>query len=286
MSRIKDKLAGTSTKLADRQSPITDHPVQNDLPEGMLLRIDLTDINPDPDQPRKSFDEDHLNELAESIRQNGVLQPVIIRRGSDGKIWLVAGERRYRAAKIANIGQIPAIVTTGNPAEIALIENIQREDLKPIEEAEAFDRMMKEHSYTQEQLAAIVGKARSTVAEVLTLNRLPEEIKEDCRRADTPKRVLIEIAKRNNIEEMIKLYRQVKAGLLDGSSIRKITRPGAGSTHNSPSQIALRKLQDFKKTITKLDATTLNTDEHSFLLQEWKETYQIMNALLDFPKQE
>lgn len=285
MSKLTDKLAGTSTKLADRQKPAADHPVQNDLPEGMLLKIDLADINPDPDQPRKNFDENHLQELAESIRQNGVLQPVIIRRGSDGKIWLVAGERRYRASKIANLDQIPAIVTKGNPSEIALIENIQREDLKPIEEAEAFDRMMREHSYTQEQLATIVGKARSTVAEVLTLNRLPEEIKEDCRRADTPKRVLIEIAKRENSKEMIKLYRQVKDGLLDGSTIRNITRKGADRDHNSPPQIALRKLQDFKKTIKRLDAASLNTEEHTVLWQEWNETYQLMNVLLNFPQQ-
>ena len=143
-----------------------------------VMNLGIEEIRPDRAQPRRHFDETHIEELAESIRSKGVLLPLIVRRDGEGYV-LVAGERRWRAAQKAGLRELPVMVreVTGKEAfEIALIENIQREDLNPIEEAGAYRRLIEEHGLTQEELAARVGKDRSTVANALRLLRLPEAI--------------------------------------------------------------------------------------------------------------
>ena len=143
-----------------------------------VMNLGIEEIRPNRHQPRRHFDEGHIEELAESIRSKGVLLPLIVRRANDGYV-LVAGERRWRAAQKAGLRELPVMVreVTGKEAfEIALIENIQREDLNPIEEAGAYRRLIEEHGLTQEELAARVGKDRSTVANALRLLRLPEPI--------------------------------------------------------------------------------------------------------------
>ena len=143
-----------------------------------VMNLGIEEIRPDRSQPRRHFDEAHIEELAESIRSKGVLLPLIVRRDSEGYV-LVAGERRWRAAQKAGLRELPVMVreVSGKEAfEIALIENIQREDLNPIEEAGAYRRLIEEHGLTQEELAARVGKDRSTVANALRLLRLPEAI--------------------------------------------------------------------------------------------------------------
>jgi ParB family transcriptional regulator, chromosome partitioning protein len=145
-----------------------------------VMNLGIEEIRPDRSQPRRHFDEAHIEELAESIRSKGVLLPLIVRRDSEGYV-LVAGERRWRAAQKAGLREVPVMVreVTGKEAfEIALIENIQREDLNPIEEAGAFKRLIEEHGLTQEELAARVGKDRSTVANALRLLRLPDAIQQ------------------------------------------------------------------------------------------------------------
>jgi ParB family chromosome partitioning protein len=145
-----------------------------------VLTLGIEEIRPNRGQPRRHFDEAHIEELAESIRSKGVLLPLIVRRVPDGYV-LVAGERRWRAAQKAGLRELPAMireVTEKEAFEIALIENIQREDLNPVEEAEAFKRLIEEHGLTQEELAARVGKDRSTVANALRLLRLPDAIKQ------------------------------------------------------------------------------------------------------------
>lgn len=146
-----------------------------------ILQIEIDRILPGREQPRKRFDETALKELSASIRERGVLQPIIVSRTGDGTFSLIAGERRWRAAALAGLKKIPAIiknVASKDSLEIALIENIQREDLNPVETAEAFDRLMKEFSMTQEALADRVGKERATVANYLRLLKLPDEIKD------------------------------------------------------------------------------------------------------------
>jgi len=143
----------------------------------------LNQISPNKHQPRMMFDQDELEELAESIAQNGVIQPLIVSRISKKKFELVAGERRFRASKIAGLKTVPVVVKEGvdedQLLEFALIENIQRTDLNALEEAEAYRKLIDHFGLTQEETAAKVGKKRSTVANALRLLQLPEYIKED-----------------------------------------------------------------------------------------------------------
>jgi ParB family chromosome partitioning protein len=145
-----------------------------------IIQIELKRINPGEEQPRKVFRDDALKELAASIKQKGVLQPVLVNRKKDGSFSLIAGERRVRASKIAGLKRIPAIVKNLDPEdtlEVSLIENIQREDLGPIETAQAFQRLLKQFGLTQEKLSEKVGKERATVANYLRLLKLPQEIR-------------------------------------------------------------------------------------------------------------
>lgn len=144
------------------------------------IDIDIQRIVPGGEQPRKVFKDEPLRELAASIKEKGVLQPVLVARQDSGTFRLIAGERRLRAAQMAGLKKIPAIVRQAGPEdslEIALIENIQREDLGPIETAQAFQRLMKQFHLTQENLSEKVGKERATIANYLRLLKLPEEIK-------------------------------------------------------------------------------------------------------------
>ncbi|MFO7151996.1 MAG: ParB/RepB/Spo0J family partition protein [Bacillota bacterium] len=148
--------------------------------EKNVQEIEIDKIRPNDRQPRKNFDEEKIKELASSIKEHGVLQPVILRKISGG-YELVAGERRWRAAKLAGIKKIPAVVkdlTDAEVMQIALIENLQREDLTPLEEALAYKKLMEEFGMTQEELATRIGKSRSQIANTVRLLNLEEEIQE------------------------------------------------------------------------------------------------------------
>lgn len=144
-------------------------------PEAVLS---ISEIVRNPNQPRKTFDEDKLAELADSIRQNGVLQPILVRRKGQ-KYEIVAGERRYQASKLAGLKEIPAVVREiddGKVFQLALIENLQRSDLSPIEEAKGYKQLLTSRSLTQEELAKILSKSRSAIANTLRLMDLPVEV--------------------------------------------------------------------------------------------------------------
>lgn len=141
--------------------------------------LEISKITPHPDQPRRHFDAAALDELAESIATRGVIQPIVVRPAAEGRYQIVAGERRWRAAQKAQLHRIPAIVRDFSEAEtleIALVENIQREDLNPIEEAQAYRRLIDQFDHSQEALARIVGKSRSHVANLMRLLDLPEDV--------------------------------------------------------------------------------------------------------------
>lgn len=150
--------------------------------EGESLRdIDIDRILPNTQQPRKHFDEAGLNELTESIRAHGVIQPIVVQPLQDNFYQLIAGERRWRAAQRAGLMKIPAVVRetgTQTSLEIALIENLQREDLSPIEEAHAYQKLLLDFGLTQEEVAQRVGKNRATIANTLRLLRLPPEVQQ------------------------------------------------------------------------------------------------------------
>ena len=143
------------------------------------MDVPLGDLRASPHQPRKTFDPDGLRELADSIAQHGLLQPITVLRDpkDKNKFVVIAGERRFRAHALLERPAIPAMITTGNADEIALIENLQREDLTPLKEAEALERLQKKYGYIQEELAKAIGKARSTVTNLLKLTSLPPKIK-------------------------------------------------------------------------------------------------------------
>lgn len=160
-------------------SLFADNSVEEINPSVNKLRI--MEIEPNHDQPRKDFDEKSLSELAESIEQHGVLQPLVVRPLANGSYQLVAGERRWRAARIAGLTEVPVVIkelTDEEVIEIAMIENLQREDLNPLEEALGYRYMMDELNITQEQAAEKVGKSRPAVANALRLLKLPNEIQD------------------------------------------------------------------------------------------------------------
>ena len=147
--------------------------------EDRILKLKISLVDPKRDQPRKYFDKDALEELSASIAENGLLQPILVREYGDGRYQIIAGERRFRASKLAGLTEIPAIVLEKDDrkaAQIALIENIQREDLNPLEEALAYKSLAEEYDMTQEELSLKVGKSRSAIANMLRLLDLPDEI--------------------------------------------------------------------------------------------------------------
>jgi ParB family chromosome partitioning protein len=149
--------------------------------EGEILKIDVNKVRPNPFQPRRTFDEESLNSLAESIKRSGVLQPILVIKLDDENYQLIAGERRLRASKIAGAAEIPAIVTEmsrEDQLEVAIIENIQRENLNPLDEAAAYKRLLDEFNHTQEELSEILGKSRSHITNMLRLLTLPDDIKD------------------------------------------------------------------------------------------------------------
>ncbi len=148
---------------------------------GGVIEININDIDPNREQPRKIFSGDKLAALAESLKDYGMVQPIIV-KGEKGRYRIIAGERRWRAAKLAGFKKVPVVikdVSDSSAMEIALIENIQRQDLNPIEEAEAYERLIDEHKLTQERLSKMVGKSRPAIANSLRILKADEEIKAD-----------------------------------------------------------------------------------------------------------
>jgi ParB family chromosome partitioning protein len=148
---------------------------------GGLRIVAIEDVHPSREQPRKMFDDARIDELAASIRAQGVIQPLVVRQREAGGYELIAGERRWRAAQRAGLHEVPAVIRDVAPTrafEMAMVENLQREDLNPIEEAAGYQRLISEMGYTQESLAARVGKDRTTITNSLRLLRLPEEVRD------------------------------------------------------------------------------------------------------------
>jgi ParB family chromosome partitioning protein len=281
MPSLRDKLADKKTKLSKDRERIADHPASlDDYQDGGFYNVEVEAILPNPDQPRQFFDPEALDELSESVRQKGVLQPILIRRDEEGKIILVAGERRLRAAKKAGLENIPTILTKGNPVEISIIENLQRENLKPIEEAEALARMMGEYKYTQKKLAKAIGKSQPTISEALSLNRLPEEIKREYRRADISRRLLVEIAKQKTPKDMLKLFRKAKEGNLKSDEVRGLARNDGGQKQRTPAVLATVKARGLTRSLEKLDLGTAGEGEKEGLLKELGELGRTIEEIL------
>lgn len=250
-----------------------------------VWQILLSDISPNPDQPRRNFKEAELNELAESIREHGVLQPILVSEKSDGGYLLIAGERRYRASKLLNLPTIPALVKEfkdEQKLEIALIENIQRSELNSLEEAFAYQRLTEEFGLTQEEVATKVGRSRSAIANTIRLLTLPEEVQKaliDGRISAGQARALLGIDEQKNQLEMLQSMLGEKISVRDLE--KKVRQKKGIVTHRDPNvayiEEELRGKLGTKVTVTKKgEAGTITI--HFFSKEELEE---IIRKILD-----
>jgi ParB family transcriptional regulator, chromosome partitioning protein len=208
----------------------------------MLAAIPIEQIHPNANQPRRFIDPQGLDELTESVRARGVLQPIIVKRDAEG-FMIMAGERRYRAAQRAGLRVLPAIVRDDDPNEIALIENLQREDLTALEEAEGLGAMVARYGYTHQALAQLLHKSRPYVSNMLVLTRLPAEVKAEVHRYPSISReILMAIARQGSETDMLKLWRRVKLANLSVHKFRASRRADDTSAAAGEVMAAARRL--------------------------------------------
>jgi ParB family chromosome partitioning protein len=191
--------------------------------DGFGVMVRVTQISSNRDQPRTNLGD--LADLVASIRRHGVLEPLLVRQRSDGGHELISGERRFHAAMMAGLDEVPCVeleIKDQEALEIALIENLQRKDLTPFEEADGFTTLIDTYSYTHEEVAAAVGRSRVTVTETLKLLVIPPEIRDACRHADiTAKGMLLEIARAGDAESMLVLVQEIVEERLDRAELRR-----------------------------------------------------------------
>jgi ParB family chromosome partitioning protein len=197
--------------------------------ESFGVMIQVTRISSNRDQPRSNLGS--LEDLVDSIRRHGVLEPLLVRQRPDGPGYeLISGERRFHAALMAGLHEVPCIeleIDDHQALEIALIENLQRKDLSPFEEAEGFATLIESYDYTHEDVAAAVGRSRVTITEALKLLDIPPEVREACRHADIrAKSTLLEIARAPDVDAMLELVRQIVEERIDRAELRRRRQGG------------------------------------------------------------
>jgi ParB family transcriptional regulator, chromosome partitioning protein len=248
-----------------------------------VIDVSLSACRRNPNQPRKVFDEPSLRELAASIEQHGLLQPITVKRDPKNKqgFVIVAGERRFRALELLGRETIPAVVTSGKTDEIALIENLQREDLNPLEEAQALQKLKEKYGYTHEELGQAVGKARTTITNLLKLNDLPKKIKDECLTSNIASRsLLLELTRIDNPKKQLSLWKEAKER---GVTIReaRLRQQGKEQQLASDSQ---RTVTMAKRLVTDLErlannAATLDKDKYEDLLDVYKRFVAIIEKI-------
>lgn len=234
----------------------------SDSGEGTIT-LRMSDIEPNRNQPRQQFDDGSIAELADSIRQHGLIQPIVV-RPVGANYQIVAGERRWRACRMLGLSEVSAIIkdfTDEETAQIALIENIQREDLNPIEEAQAYRSLMDEYGMTQEQLSKTVGKSRSAIANSVRLLNLPDTLVEMLKKREISVGQAKAIAAVEKEEDMVSLAKDAAAGKITVRGIEKIA--AKGNSENVPEDKKGTKSPAEKKEISK-EAVETATAENSF----------------------
>ncbi|BCN87400.1 ParB/RepB/Spo0J family partition protein [Staphylococcus argenteus] len=229
-----------------------------------IKQIDITEIKPNPYQPRKTFDENHLNDLADSIKQYGILQPIVLRKTVHG-YYIVVGERRFRASKIAGLKHVSAIIkelTDEDMMELAVIENLQREDLNAIEEAESYQRLMTDLKITQQEVAKRLSKSRPYIANMLRLLHLPKKISDmvkDGRLTSAHGRTLLAI---KDEQQMLKLARKV---VKEKWSVRFLEN----------------YINEMKKMTSKLETSNVDVSKPKFIKQQERQLREQYGTKVD-----
>ena len=256
-----------------------------------LIELDIDRVHPNPDQPRRHFDEEQLRDLAASIERHGLKQPVLVQEIGDGDYRLVAGERRLRACALTGRRTIFAIVTDGDPDELALIENIQRVDLDALELARAFSRLIERHEYTHEALGHVIGRSQAEVTRTLSLLRLPAGILDEfeTRYRGVSKSILTEIAAVEEEAIQQRLWDLIK----DGGTVKALreakrmqapssrTEPKAPAPPPAPPMVRLvEAAQRIARDFAAVDVRDLRDHRSRLNDSEWAELRRL-HALLD-----
>jgi ParB family transcriptional regulator, chromosome partitioning protein len=254
--RIHRPAAATALLAARARDPLFD--LAETLPR--LVELDVAAIQPNPAQPRQVVGEPALAELAESIERHGLLQPIVVKPEGQGYV-LVAGQRRLLAHRRLGRERIPALLTSGRPDELALIENLQREDLVPLDEAEALAALKDRYGYSQDELARVLAKAKSTISELLSLNDLPDEVKAKVRDNARPvaKSFLIELARLPDVGSQLTLWQALehKPTVRAARAAKKVPIAGARTANDLVTLAALRLLER----LDRIEHETLQHDE-------------------------
>ena len=244
-----------------------------------LALIPLANLSANPDQPRKRFDEEGIRDLAASIQDRGVIQPVIVKRTGSDTYQLLAGERRFRAAGVAGLAVIPAIVRDkDDPLEIALIENLQREDLTPLEEAEAVAGLVERHGYSHRELAEVLGKSRPYVSNLLALTRLPDRVKAEIH-AEGPqvsRELLMGVARSDSVEAAEALWDRLKLNLM---SVRRFRQERAESpTERSVAREVILASRRLNRALKRLDEAgqSVEDQERDSLIRALRKTQRLL----------
>lgn len=213
-----------------------------------LTEIDINKIEPNASQPRKKFNEDSLQELADSIKQHGLIEPLIVQESKNGFYEIIAGERRWRASRMAGVKQVPVVIkeySSREVVEIALIENIQREDLNPIEEANAYKRLIEEFELKQDEVAESVGKSRTAITNYLRLLKLDERVQEmlvDEKIKNGHARALISLPKEQQYDAAVKVFDENLSARETESYVKKLLK---GDTDTKPKKQSLENQAEF-----------------------------------------
>lgn len=248
----------------------------------------IKEIRANPYQPRKEFDEASLNELANSIKENGVFQPILVRRSSVG-YELVAGERRLRASKLAGLKNIPAIIVDFNDQqmmEISLLENIQRKDLTPIEQANAYNQLIEKLNYTQDQLAKRIGKSRSNVTNLLRLLNLPPEVQKLVNNGKLSYGHARALLSLSDEDKMIKLAKESIAQDLSVRQLEKLCSPATRSKKPATTKKKDLFVEDVENRLSRKYGTKVEIQNKSIVIkynntEDLNRILEIMNVIED-----
>ena len=248
-----------------------------------LYQVPLAELQPDPAQPRKYMDPVALDEMTASIGQVGIIQPVVCRQDpATGLVYVVAGERRCAAARKAGLPTVPAVFIDGNNyAEIALVENLLRQDLNPVEEAEALQRLMDAHAYKQDQLVEIIGKSKATISEALSLNRLPQAIRDECRQDPAvPKNVLVEIARKKQERSMLTKFKQYREKQAKAAAKETAGATAPTQRKRTPAEAVANSIATMASKIGDLEFPDFSAEDRAMLIETMNSLKGILEAAI------